>query len=98
MGRPGRIGWVAAQAAGIVLALLALAFRPPATGLLLMVPLTTEAERTAMAGALAGGAFIVARGPLEGSLVVAGSRARLARRGVLLLAAPPSLCGGAVPA
>lgn len=83
------------QAAGVVVALVWLAMRPPATGLIWLVPLTAAAERRVVAEALAGGALIVATGPLRGSLVISATRARLpADPAMLVLAAPPRLCGG----
>jgi hypothetical protein len=90
-------GWTLAgvQAAGVVVALGWLALRPPAEGVLWLVPLTPAAEARIVPETLGSGALIIAKGPLGGSLVVRGTRARLpADPAMLVLAAPPRLCGG----
>jgi hypothetical protein len=68
---------------------------PPAAGPLLLVPVTDAAAATMVADAVAGGARLVGPGPLPGSLVVSGTRSKVAHalgRGVLVLAAPPVGC------
>jgi hypothetical protein len=84
---------IGAQAAAM-LAVLALAAVPPASGPMLVVPLGGSAT-----AALIGGARLVGQGPLPGSLVVDGERATLLphlwRHGALALAAPSFGCGGA---
>jgi hypothetical protein len=85
------------QAGVALLALIGFAFAPPAQGRLLLVPITGN-ERAALNVALDGDARLLGAGPLRGSLVVAGSRDRFASaaldRGILILAAPSSWCGG----
>lgn len=82
--------------AGAALAVAALA--PPAHGALLAVPLSGEPMGRIVDVALAHGATIAGAGPLPGSVVLRGDRARLAAplraHGVLLLAGSKPLCGG----
>ena len=70
---------------------------PPAEGEALLVPLGAGAAARIAPLALAHGSRLVARGPLPGSLVVEGSRARLwitlLRAGIVMTAAPPVGCG-----
>jgi hypothetical protein len=88
---------VTGQITGVLLALAALAFYPPAAGRMLLVPLSAAAAARLAPLAVSGGAALVAAGPLRGSLVVAGERQRISaafeRYAVLILAAPPALCG-----
>jgi len=76
-----------------VLALVA----PPADGEMLLVPIGTELSRHAVAIAVDHGALLVGRGPLPGSVVVAGRRtamlSSMLQAGVLVFAAPPVGCG-----
>lgn len=84
------------QAALALTALPVLATWPPARGPILLVPVTAEASRTLAARALNGSARLLARGPLPGSLVVDGTRARLrAVPGTLLFSAANTACGAA---
>jgi hypothetical protein len=82
---------------GIVLGTAAVAVAsPPAVGTAMLVPLTRTAAARLAANAVSGDARLVGTGPLPGSLVVAGTRAKLRAAlgpGVLILAAPPSGCG-----
>lgn len=92
-----RIALVMTQAATALLALFGFAFAPPQQGRMLLLPVI-GGEGSAGAVALAGGARLIGAGPLGGSLVVVGERDRFAaaalRRGILVLSAPPSWCGG----
>lgn len=84
------------QAAVALLGLPVAAAWPPSRGTILVVPVAAGAERGLAAGALDAGARLLERGPLPGSLVVQGERARLrAIPGALLLAAAPTACGDA---
>jgi hypothetical protein len=91
---------VSGQILGILLALSALAFYPPAAGKMLLIPLTDTAAARIAPLALAGGAALIASGPVHGSLIVSGERGRIssafANTGILILAAPPAVCGGSV--
>lgn len=71
-----------------------LAMWPPATGAMLLVPLSADANATARAS-VAAGALILGSGPLPGSMVVVGDRRRIAARfgWVVITAAPASACG-----
>ena len=78
-----------------VLALLAVAFAPPAQGRMLLVPLNGVPVSVATVNGLRATPLLA--GPLPGSLVVDGDRGRLSAlwsQGVLVLAAPEALCGG----
>lgn len=81
--------------AGAALALAAL--WPPATGRMILLPLLPETEMPILVRAVNGGALVLGAGPLPHSHVVSGRRAAIASalRGsaVLILAAPPVLCG-----
>ncbi|HEY0629987.1 MAG TPA: hypothetical protein VGD23_11740 [Sphingomicrobium sp.] len=90
---PGNIGLIVAQLALAVLALLAVAFTPPAEGRMLLVPLDGQPVSRADAEGLR--ATALTSGPLPGSLVVEGNRDLLSAlwaRRVLVLAAPAALC------
>ena len=79
--------------AGATLTLIA----PPDKGAMLLVPIHAEASQRVVAIAVDRGALLVGRGPIPGSVVVAGRRAAmlgsLLRAGVLVFAAPPAGCG-----
>ncbi|MDO7841236.1 hypothetical protein [Sphingomonas immobilis] len=79
------------QTGGIVLALGALAFQPPAHGRMMLIPMTAHAAATLVPRATGNGAALIARGP-AGSLIVSGDRNRLQAANILILAAPPAGC------
>lgn len=85
----------AAQVAVAALALAGLAFAPPASGKMILVPLGAPAGTPLLAIATRHGARLVGHGPFS-SYVIDGERDRLigplARAGVLLLAAPAAGC------
>ena len=87
---------VSGQIALVLGGLAGLAFRPPAQGRMLLIPIGGGNAGLASL-ALARGALLVGRGPFPGSMVVEGDRARLTRglfaRGIIALAAPPTACG-----
>jgi len=85
---------LALQCTGIALIFLALPFAPPAAGRLLLVPIGTASAARLAAGALAGGARLIDRGPIAGSLVVEGDHGQLAAAldAVMIVAAPQSGC------
>ena len=79
------------------LALLAVAFAPPAQGRMLLVPVMPGAAAKLPAVALDHDMLLLGVGPFDGSLVVTGDgqalMAPLWRVGVIAIAAPPALCG-----
>jgi hypothetical protein len=96
------MGWVVkhvspiivGQAAIAAAALMALAFAPPAHGRMLVVPIDGEpVDRQLVRNAHA---TVLVQGPLPGSWIVEGQRARLARsfssKGIIILAAPHAIC------
>lgn len=91
-----RWGLIAAQLMLGLLALLAVAFAPPAHGRMMLVPLDGEpVSRVTVAGLQA---TPLLSGPLPGSMVVEGDRGLLSElwsQGILVVAAPDALCGGA---
>jgi hypothetical protein len=93
---------VSVQIAGFLLAVATLALYPPVRGKMILIPLTDAAAARVVPMALAGGAAVIATGPLRGSLVISGERRRLsvglAATGILLLAAPSAVCGAGVEA
>lgn len=80
--------------------IVVIALWPPQRGAMLMIPLDGRLA-TAVDVAMAGGAALLATGPLPGSMIVIGDRAALDRsaigHGILLLAAPRALCGDRLP-
>ena len=89
----GKAGLIVAQLALAMLALLVVAFTPPAQGRMLLVPLDGQpVSRSAVTGLRA---TPLAAGPLPGSLVVDGDRQLLSAlwaSRVLVLAGPAALC------
>lgn len=94
--RSDRLLLVAQAGVGVV-ALAIMSLYPPAEGRILLVPVVDRDVNATARLALASGAMLLGAGPLRGSLVVVGSRARLAARTqpwrTLMLAAPPAGCG-----
>ena len=95
-----RAGWTwrsAAVAQGVlaVVALLALAFVPPAHGRTLLVPFSGEPISRSLLDRLM--LTPMRPGPLRGSLLVEGKGRELAgtmlNQGILMLAAPAVICG-----
>lgn len=88
---------VAGQVALVVAGLAALALSPPASGRMLLIPMTERGRAHLLSQALGAGASLIARGPIAGSYVVYGERARIAPSvyadGVLALAGSAGLCG-----
>lgn len=88
------------QIGAVVAAMAGLAFAPPARGRMLLVPLAPGGAAKLPAAAVAGGAKLLGTGPVPGSLVVVADRARLdgvsLADGMVILSAPPLLCGGGV--
>jgi len=86
-----------AQAGVGVAALAIMSLYPPAEGRILLVPVTDRDANATARLALSSGAALLGAGPMRGSLVVVGSRARLAAHSrpwrILMLAAPPAGCG-----
>lgn len=88
---------LAAQCALILFGLLGLYAVPPASGRMLLLPLTDGARASVASVAVAAGARLVAKGPWPGSLLVDGERDTLApallSRGVIALSAQMAGCG-----
>ena len=74
---------------------------PPVSGRMLLIPLTGADRNATTVVALAGGARLVGAGPLPGSMVIVGDRARIMRQGqrgrFAAMAAPPAGCGDPGP-
>lgn len=89
---------LATQAIAGVAGIAIMCLYPPAEGRILLVPVTDRDVNATARLALSSGAALLGAGPLPGSLVVVGSRARLAGKTrpwhVLMLAAPPAGCSG----
>ena len=87
---------LAGQCALILFGLAILYAMPPASGRMLLVPLTAAARAALAPAAVDHGARLVAAGPWGGSLLVDGQWDRLARplltRGVIVLAARAGGC------
>ena len=93
---PGIAGPAAAQATLGLLALILVAFAPPAQGRMLIVPL--DGHEIAGSEIVQLHATPLAAGPLPGSWIVAAERRSLAglwSEGVVVVAAPDAICGGA---
>lgn len=86
-----------AQIVGVAIGFSALAFAPPASGRMLLVPIGAGAADHVLPLALDHGALLMGAGPLPHSYVVRADRAAIAgammRAGVVTLAAPPAGCG-----
>lgn len=95
----GRMPMTLLQIGVAVAAMVGFAFAPPARGRMLLVPLSSGAAAKLPAAAVNGGAKLLGSGPVGGSLVVIAERDRLGALsladGVIILSAPPLLCGGA---
>ncbi|TXC71690.1 hypothetical protein FSB78_12595 [Sphingomonas ginsenosidivorax] len=87
------------QTGGIGLGLAVLAFAPPATGRMLLVPVTARADAELLPLATRSGSLLIGPGPLPRSYVVMAD-ARLAAvtagHAIVRLAAPFAGCGTAV--
>ena len=83
------------QIGGVALGLASLAFAPPASGRMLLVPLTADAAHRLIPAAVAHGALLIGPGPLPASYIVIGERARIVAQGVVPIAAPAAGCGTA---
>jgi hypothetical protein len=85
------------QGAAVVMLLGGSVLMPPAEGAMLLVPLTPKRIATAVDLALDHGARIGGLGPLPGTLIVRGKRARLfgplLAQGIVAVAAPAIWCG-----
>jgi hypothetical protein len=90
-------GLMSAQVLLGSLALLSVAFAPPAQGRMLLVPLSGKPVSIATVNSLRATSLLA--GPLPGSVVVEGDRGPLLAlwsQGILVLAAPQAICGGPV--
>ena len=85
------------QMTAVVASLAAIAFYPPSSGKMILVPIWPGAERGLAARAIQAGGQLVDRGPLPHSLVISGLRSAIApamlSSGVLILSAPAAGCG-----
>jgi len=97
-GNSVRGGVLAAQLATVAVAIGMAVAAPPASGRMLLVPVTDAAARQLVPLLVAHGGSIVAAGPIAGSLVVDGDRAHLlapaARAAILMFRTPDQGCGG----
>lgn len=88
------------QLAAVIASLVAIAFYPPASGTMILIPLWPGAEQGLTARAVNAGARLVDRGPLPGSLVISGDSSTIASamlpHGILIINGPRAGCG--VPA
>jgi hypothetical protein len=88
---------LALQLSLILSGLALLALWPPASGRMLLVPVTTAAQHRLVTAAVEQGALLIAPGPIAGSMIVSGERsrlmARLAHLGILAMVAPNGGCG-----
>lgn len=70
---------------------------PPASGDMVLVPITDDAARSVSRIASSGDTRLMGRGPWQGSLIVRGDRPDLTKlflkEGILALAATTSVCG-----
>lgn len=86
------------QLVAVAVSLGALAFYPPASGKMMLVPVLPGAGQGLAARAIDAGALLVERGPIPNSLVISGTRADFASamlaQGVLIVTAPQTGCGG----
>ena len=90
----GKTGPIFVQLVLAMLALVVVAFAPPAHGRMLLVPL--DGRPVSRAAIEATAATPLKAGPLPGSWVVDGDRKRLSSlwaQKVMVLAAPAALCG-----
>lgn len=89
------------QIAVLIAGAAALQMLPPNRGVMLLVPLLSSDAGVPIRTAVAHGAALLATGPIPGSILVYGDRARLAglwrSHHILLLAAPAAGCGRFVP-
>ncbi|MEG3163180.1 hypothetical protein U1701_01090 [Sphingomonas sp. PB2P19] len=85
------------QTAGVVIGLAGLALAPPASGRMLLVPLTPQGAADLIPLALRSGGLLLGAGPLPHSYVVVGDGARLAAatagHAIVRVAAPAAGCG-----
>jgi hypothetical protein len=98
--RPGPT--ILVQAGIAVAAMLALPMWPPASGRLLLVPITGGDANDMARIAIEGGAALMGAGPLPGSLVVVGDRAAVVAHiphiAAIVMAAPVTACGASIAA
>ncbi|WP_174286907.1 hypothetical protein [Sphingomonas bacterium] len=92
---------IALQGLAAIAAIVGMSLWPPASGRMLMVPLTDAGGTLVARTALSGGALLLGSGPFHGSLVVIGDRSRIlgaiASWDIVVTAAPPAGCGSADP-
>lgn len=89
----GKTGPIIVQLALAMLALVVVAFTPPAQGRMLLVPL--DGQPVSQATIIGAEAVPLVPGPLAGSWVVEGDRQLLSglwARKILVLAAPAAIC------
>lgn len=95
-------GSLTLQIAVAIGAFTVLAFFPPSNGRMIIVSLGAADRDAALNTALLHGARLVGPGPLWGTFVIEGVRARLsgplARKGTIVIAAPPAGCGQEIAA
>lgn len=94
---PRPFSLIALQIVLVLSGLVLLALWPPASGRMLLVPVTAAARHGLVTAAVGRGARLVARGPIPGSMIVSGQRGllmgALVRHGILAMVAPAGGCG-----
>ncbi len=94
----GGVRLIALQIMVCALATTVILLAPPASGDILLLPLTSAGAERLPLLATVDGMRMIARGPVGGSLVVRGDGYRIAGRmiagGILPIAARPSGCAG----
>ncbi len=87
---------IAAQGAVVAAAFAVMAFWPPSSGRMLLVPVAGGDANVVAKVALAAGAGLLGSGPLPGSMLVVGDRARILRAitgsNIVVVAAPRGGC------
>ena len=80
-----------------IIAIVGMTLWPPASGEMLLVPVTGTDANIVAKTALAGGAMLLGAGPVRGSMVVVGDRSRIMHAisswDIVVTAAPPAGCG-----
>ena len=91
------IGLVFTQLIIVLMVMIGAILAPPATGSILLLPLGNSSSGAMLHQAFASGARLEGAGPVAGSFIVRGDRARLSsamrESHVLMIAASPILCG-----
>jgi hypothetical protein len=89
------------QTGCILVGFALMAFMPPPSGRMILLPLGMQSHGEMIALAIAHGAAPIGYGPIAGSMVVDGPRdglmTAMLARGILPIAAPAAGCGNSTP-